>query len=52
MVSVNARVLLGECGILELLLNILTYHLAEKHSSENSQILTKIIWSTNTIHVL
>ena len=35
-ISANTRVLLGECGIFELLLNILIYHLAEKQSSDNS----------------
>ena len=36
-ISANSRVLLVECDIFKSLLNILTYHLAEKHSSENPQ---------------
>ena len=52
MISANARALLGECHIFKLLLNILTYHLKEKHSSENlHKILTKIIQNTNNIHM-
>ena len=51
MISANARVLLEECGIFKLLLNVPTYHLAENIPQKILKILTKIIQSTNIIHV-